>query len=60
MLIVKCKSKCEEMLKVLKIVVGKSYPKGNNRGTKVKTITICENAFVTNFLLLPLRFRTKN
>ncbi|MGE7998649.1 hypothetical protein ACQKOF_08220 [Lysinibacillus sp. NPDC093190] len=32
----------------------------SDRGTKVKTITSCDNAFVTNILLLPLCFRAKN
>ncbi|MGY3185729.1 hypothetical protein ACVWXS_000413 [Lysinibacillus sp. TE18511] len=27
----------------------------SDRGTKAKTITSCDNAFVTNILLLPLR-----
>ncbi|MGE7940708.1 hypothetical protein ACQKNB_01335 [Lysinibacillus xylanilyticus] len=32
----------------------------SDRGTKAKTITSCDNAFVTNILLLSLRFRAKN
>ncbi|MGE8001578.1 hypothetical protein ACQKOF_23620 [Lysinibacillus sp. NPDC093190] len=35
----------------------------SNKGTKAKTITSCDNAFVTNIvllLLLSLRFRAKN
>ncbi|MGE7130828.1 hypothetical protein [Lysinibacillus xylanilyticus] len=61
------------MLKVLKIVVRKSYPKGNNRGTKAKTITSCDSFSLRGqlpaaaaslsrkkHLPLPLRFRAKN
>ncbi|MFJ6207531.1 hypothetical protein [Lysinibacillus sp. NPDC092081] len=32
----------------------------SNKGTKAKTIISCDNAFVTNIVLLPLRFRAKN
>jgi len=28
----------------------------SNRGTKAKSITSCDKAFVTNIVLLPLRF----
>ncbi|MGE7691888.1 hypothetical protein ACQKMI_22145 [Lysinibacillus sp. NPDC097214] len=31
----------------------------SDRGTKAKTITSCDNAFVTNILPLTLRFRAK-
>ncbi|MGY3188823.1 hypothetical protein ACVWXS_003547 [Lysinibacillus sp. TE18511] len=30
----------------------------SDRGTKAKNITSCDNPFVTNILLLSLRFRT--
>ncbi|WP_223556786.1 hypothetical protein, partial [Lysinibacillus sphaericus] len=32
----------------------------SDRGTKAKTITSCDNDFVTNIMLLSLRFRAKN
>ncbi|MGE7943195.1 hypothetical protein ACQKNB_14010 [Lysinibacillus xylanilyticus] len=32
----------------------------SDRGTKAKTITSCDNAFVTNIVLLPLLLRARN